>query len=245
MAMITATASSSRVDKSGAHPQGHWLVAYAGADSHHNIYVGYYVSGSTNLVQTTNGNTTNVSPSITTCGGLLYMAWEGTDGHLNIANSTNGSTFGTTPHGSPTWKVTYSSVPMNVSGPAIACQGSSLLVAYADTNNQARIATLDLSSGNPDHNLSSGHVVTNDKTTDDMALVTDGQDGIVFGNVAFPTDTRVKVIYSNVFTTILSEWNNSFTGNLSGYSPGIGMFNNSPYYVWQDANTGHLAVAVI
>jgi hypothetical protein len=79
--------------------------------------------------------TTQQMPSLATFNGKLYLAWAGTDSahHLNVAASTNGTTFGA-PSVSSNWAASDT-------GPAITAFNGKLYIVWAGGGNNLNIAS--------------------------------------------------------------------------------------------------------
>jgi hypothetical protein len=79
--------------------------------------------------------TTQQMPSLATFNNQLYLAWAGTDSahHLNVAASSNGTTFGA-PSVSANWAASDT-------GPAITAFNNRLYIVWAQSGNQLNIAS--------------------------------------------------------------------------------------------------------
>jgi hypothetical protein len=128
--------------------QNNLAIAWLGTD--HRLNVGQY--NLANSPQLTNKVTLNEyssnAPALFELNGVLYLSWRGTDGHLNIITSIDGSHFGP--------KVTYPFVIRT--SPSLMASDNSFFVAWEDMSISSHIVMA--SSNDPLHLTNLTNVVT-------------------------------------------------------------------------------------
>jgi hypothetical protein len=133
--------------------QNNLAIAWLGTD--HRLNVGQY--NLANSPQLTNKVTLNEhspnAPALFELNGALYLSWRGTDGHLNIITSIDGSHFGP--------KITYPFVIRT--SPSLMASDNSFFVVWEDMSVSSHIVFA--SSNDPLHLTNLTNVVTTTSTS--------------------------------------------------------------------------------
>jgi hypothetical protein len=144
------------------------FVAWVGTDSGHHINIAHYNGTATLVCHTTLGEQSSHSPyMVSLSGSVIYLAWTGSDSHVNIATVNVGNCTNDAGKAAETAKSTLTDT--SVAGPAITgITGGGIAVAWSGTGATPHIWTGVWFAGNT--SLANHTCLCSYESVDDLGL---------------------------------------------------------------------------